>query len=67
VEGDASEAAILKCMEIQLGYVGKYRAKFPKLCEIPFNSTNKFHVSIHDLRDPDDPRYLLVMKVNRER
>jgi magnesium-transporting ATPase (P-type) len=65
VEGDASEAAILKCMETQLGNVIKYRAKFPKLCEIPFNSSNKFQVSIHDMRDPEDPRHLLVMKVNR--
>jgi len=63
VEGDASETAILKCMETQTGNVVKYREKFPKLCEIPFNSSNKFQVSIHDLRDPNDPRYLLVMKV----
>lgn len=65
VEGDASESAILKCMELQYGSVAKYRVKYPKLCEIPFNSTNKFQVSIHDMRDPDDPRYLLVMKVRK--
>lgn len=43
--GDASETAILKCMELTVGEVMKYRAKNRKVCEIPFNSTNKFHVS----------------------
>ncbi|ODM99113.1 Sodium/potassium-transporting ATPase subunit alpha-B [Orchesella cincta] len=67
VQGDASETAILKCMELQFGNVAKYRQKYPKLCEIPFNSTNKFQVSIHDMRNPADPRYLLVMKGAPER
>lgn len=54
-------------MENQIGNVVKYREKHPKLCEIPFNSSNKFQVSIHDMRDPNDPRQLLVMKVYRYR
>ena len=37
----------------------------PKLAEIPFNSTNKYQVSIHEI--VDDPRYLLVMKGAPER
>jgi sodium/potassium-transporting ATPase subunit alpha len=53
-------------MEDQFGDVLQYRKQFPKICEIPFNSTNKFQVSIHDLQDPNDPRYLLVMKVIRK-
>lgn len=65
MEGDASETAILKCMENQLGNAVKHREKHPKLCEIPFNSTNKFQVSIHDMRDPNDARHLLVMKVKQ--
>ena len=36
-----------------------------KLTEIPFNSTNKYQVSIHEV--VDDPRYLLVMKGAPER
>merc|ERR1711981_632584 len=40
VNGDASEAAILKCTELSLGDVMKFRAKNKKVCEIPFNSTN---------------------------
>ena len=43
--GDASETAILKCMELTVGNVMAYRSKNKKVCEIPFNSTNKFHVS----------------------
>jgi hypothetical protein len=51
-------------MENEIGNVAKYREKRPKLMEIPFNSTNKFMLSIHDIRDPNDARHLLVMKVN---
>ncbi|KAH6930492.1 hypothetical protein HPB50_014086 [Hyalomma asiaticum] len=41
--GDASESAILKCMELAIGSVTAYRQRNPKVCEIPFNSTNKYH------------------------
>merc|ERR1719230_1529393 len=42
VNGDASEAAILKCTELTKGNVMDYRARNKKVCEIPFNSQNKF-------------------------
>merc|ERR1711962_1170687 len=67
VNGDASEAAILKCTELSRGNVMEYRKKNKKVCEIPFNSTNKFQVSIHETEDPNDKRYLLVMKGAPER
>merc|ERR1712003_162862 len=67
VNGDASEAAILKCTELSLGDVMGYRARNKKVCEIPFNSTNKFQVSIHETEDKNDNRYLLVMKGAPER
>jgi len=66
VNGDASEAAILKCTELSHGGVMDYRAKNKKISEIPFNSTNKYQVSIHETQD-SDPRYLLVMKGAPER
>jgi len=66
VSGDASEAAILKCTELSHGNVMDYRAKNKKVCEIPFNSTNKYQVSIHETND-SDPRSLLVMKGAPER
>merc|ERR1711983_617387 len=67
VNGDASEAAILKCTELSNGNVMEYRKRNAKVCEIPFNSTNKFQVSIHETEDKNDNRYLLVMKGAPER
>ena len=67
VNGDASEAALLKCCELTLGNVMHYRQKAKKVCEVPFNSTNKYQVSIHENDDKSDKRYLLVMKGAPER
>jgi len=67
VNGDASEAAILKCTELSTGDVMAYRARNPKVCEIPFNSTNKYQVSVHETEDKSDPRYLIQMKGAPER
>merc|ERR1712051_492266 len=67
VNGDASEAALLKCVELSKGNIMDYRAKNKKVCEIPFNSTNKFQVSIHRVDDPNEDRHLLVMKGAPER
>ena len=44
VNGDASEAALLKCCELSDGKVMEYRAARRKVTEIPFNSTNKYQV-----------------------
>uniref|UniRef100_A0A1W7RAY1 Sodium/potassium-transporting ATPase subunit alpha n=1 Tax=Hadrurus spadix TaxID=141984 RepID=A0A1W7RAY1_9SCOR len=65
--GDASESAILKCMELAMGDVAAYRQRNTKVCEIPFNSTNKYHVTIHETEDTTDPSYLLCMKGAPER
>ena len=65
--GDASESAILKCMELAVGDVESYRNRHPKVCEIPFNSSNKYHVSIHECKDTADSVYLLCMKGAPER
>lgn len=69
---DASEAAILKCMEINIGNVIKFRRKYPKVAEVAFNSTNKYHITIHEIpgdtkdEDLDDDYkkcdYILCMK-----
>lgn len=67
VNGDASEAALLKCMELALGDVMSIRKKNKKVCEIPFNSTNKYQVSIHEPEDTSDPRHIMVMKGAPER
>jgi len=64
--GDASESAIIKCCELSFGGTAKYRESNPKVVEIPFNSANKYQVSVHKTDDGDD-RYLLVMKGAPER
>ena len=42
--GDASESALLKCVELSIGKVAEFRAANKKCCEVPFNSTNKYQV-----------------------
>jgi len=64
--GDASESAIIKCCELNFGNTVEYRQKNSKICEIPFNSTNKYQLSIHTTADGED-RYLLAMKGAPER
>jgi sodium/potassium-transporting ATPase subunit alpha len=44
----------------------RFREQNRKINEIPFNSTNKYQVSIHETQDGDE-RYLLVMKGAPER
>ena len=70
VNGDASEAALLKCCELTRNNIIGYREQWKKVCEIPFNSTNKYQVSIHSKgkEDAEDVnKYLLVMKGAPER
>ncbi|XP_005888792.2 potassium-transporting ATPase alpha chain 2 [Bos mutus] len=67
VVGDASETALLKFSEVMLGNVMDIRKRNRKVAEIPFNSTNKFQLSIHETEDPDDKRFLVVMKGAPER
>ena len=63
VNGDASEAAILKFVESTSGNAAALRNSHKKVCEIPFSSTTKFQISVHQ----DDKSHLLVMKGAPER
>ncbi|NXY89078.1 ATP4A ATPase, partial [Alcedo cyanopectus] len=63
VLGDASETALLKFAELTVGPVAEARQRLPKVAELPFNSTNKFQVSVHDAGE----RQLLVLKGAPER
>ncbi|XP_061573127.1 sodium/potassium-transporting ATPase subunit alpha-3b isoform X2 [Cololabis saira] len=67
VAGDASESALLKCIELCCGSVRAMRDRNKKVAEIPFNSTNKYQLSVHETEDTNDNRYLLVMKGAPER
>jgi sodium/potassium-transporting ATPase subunit alpha len=66
--GDASETAILKFVEITVGNIMAQRDANKKVAEIPFNSTNKYQLSIHQPESgAEDQRHLLVMKGAPER
>uniref|UniRef100_A0A3B4BU94 Sodium/potassium-transporting ATPase subunit alpha n=1 Tax=Pygocentrus nattereri TaxID=42514 RepID=A0A3B4BU94_PYGNA len=65
--GDASESALLKCIELCCGSVKDLRDKHPKVAEIPFNSTNKYQLSIHKNPNPSESKHLLLMKGAPER
>ncbi|XP_006989155.1 sodium/potassium-transporting ATPase subunit alpha-1 [Peromyscus maniculatus bairdii] len=67
VAGDASESALLKCIEVCCGSVMEMREKYSKIVEIPFNSTNKYQLSIHKNPNTSEPKHLLVMKGAPER
>jgi len=68
-QGDASESALLKAVELCWADNGtsteEVRKEHKKVVEIPFNSTNKYQVSVHEV--PNDDRHLLVMKGAPER
>lgn len=60
--GDASETAMIKFVQPSRDVI-EMRESNPKLAEIPFNSRNKFQLSIHASENPDDQRLVLLMKV----
>jgi len=54
VHGDATEAGILKMTSAIMGgpeEIDKIRKQNPRVGEIPFNSSNKYHLSIHEDRE----------------
>ncbi|KAJ1112320.1 hypothetical protein NDU88_000588 [Pleurodeles waltl] len=67
VAGDASESALLKCIELCCGSVKEMREKNTKVAEVPFNSTNKYQLSVHKNANPEESRFVLVMKGAPER
>lgn len=77
--GDASETAFLKFCEHVLGKkffpdgnqsnslaVEEYRKLNPRKAEIPFNSSNKYHVTVHCQEEESQPR-MVFMKGAPER
>jgi len=66
VIGDASEAALLRYVT-KIYDVPQIRNEYPKVLEIPFNSENKWQLSIHKkASDPGAP-FLLLLKGAPER
>ncbi|TYZ57510.1 hypothetical protein PybrP1_004353 [[Pythium] brassicae (nom. inval.)] len=64
--GDASESAMIKFCHDKRDII-EYRAANLKLKEIPFNSKNKFQISIHKQENDASKPSLLVMKGAPER
>ncbi|XP_006861704.1 PREDICTED: sodium/potassium-transporting ATPase subunit alpha-4 [Chrysochloris asiatica] len=64
--GDASESALLKFIEQSYSSVKDMRKKNPKVAEIPFNSTNKYQMSIH-IPEDGSHTHMLLMKGAPER
>jgi sodium/potassium-transporting ATPase subunit alpha len=62
--GDASESAMIKFVQDKRDIM-EYRSKNPKLNEIPFNSKNKFQVTVCDMEKGEGP--VLLMKGAPER
>nr|CAD7428904.1 unnamed protein product [Timema monikensis] len=67
VNGDASESALLKFTEQYVGDVMGKRKMNKKVYEIPFNSSNKYHVSIHESGKLNENGHVLMMKGAPER
>lgn len=65
--GDASESGLIKFFQ-PIGDIQKTREQFPivrdtegKLCQMPFNSTNKYAFSINEYELPNS-HYCVYMK-----
>ena len=60
--GDQTESALLRCCELSVGNVAAYRERNPKVFEIPYSASNRYRLSVHQTKDDDDERHLLMMK-----
>eukprot|EP00005_Dracoamoeba_jomungandri_P007697 CAMPEP_0174274970 /NCGR_PEP_ID=MMETSP0439-20130205/59574_1 /TAXON_ID=0 /ORGANISM="Stereomyxa ramosa, Strain Chinc5" /LENGTH=958 /DNA_ID=CAMNT_0015367039 /DNA_START=37 /DNA_END=2910 /DNA_ORIENTATION=+ len=63
---DASEQAMIKFAH-PIRDIYEARERSPLVAQIPFNSSNKFHVIVRETEDPDDDRYIVLMKGAPER
>lgn len=66
INGNASEAALLKFADIVYGSIVPIRRTHLKVTEIPFNSTEKYQVSVHAFNS-DFAFFILEMKGAPER
>jgi sodium/potassium-transporting ATPase subunit alpha len=64
--GDASESAMIKFCHDKRDII-EYREAFNKLKEVPFNSKNKYQLSLHKQDNDDAKPILMVMKGAPER
>ena len=60
VVGDATEAALLRFIEVSKGSAIQYRSQFKKVAEVPFNHSTKLQLSIHEKLDSQG--YIMACK-----
>jgi len=65
-KGDASESALIKFAE-PLHPIVEYRAQYKRIGAIPFNSSNKWMLAIHENKDSVTHPTILLMKGAPER
>ncbi len=61
-KGDASESAIIKFVE-PLRSIMEYRASCHRFAAIPFNSSNKWMLAIHEQEGPDKDKLPVILMV----
>ncbi|XP_063842469.1 sodium/potassium-transporting ATPase subunit alpha-like isoform X2 [Scylla paramamosain] len=62
VFGDASEAALIKWVELSFGNLEETRASYKKVFEIPFTSVSKYHLCIYEIHGKRYSNFMVVMK-----
>ncbi|KAJ3019530.1 hypothetical protein HKX48_002007 [Thoreauomyces humboldtii] len=60
VKGDATEIGLFTYAAQQLPSMDQLGEKYPKVMEIPFNSENKWNLTIHDMRHASGSHTLFV-------
>jgi len=61
IDGNASDKAIFQFVE-RFVDIDQIREKYPKVLEVPFNSKNKWMLTIHRLEGCEGSDALLIMK-----
>jgi len=58
--GDATESGLIRFSASKLLDVDNLAGKYPKIFEVPFNSTNKWHLTIHKKSHSKGPFTLFI-------
>ncbi|KAG0320836.1 hypothetical protein BGZ97_012725 [Linnemannia gamsii] len=66
VLGDATESGLTRWAAVNIGNFDEMQDLYPKVFEVPFNSENKWAMTIHD-KSHDHGRFTLLMKGAPER
>lgn len=62
VVGDASEAALIKWVQMSFGNLDELRRSHRRVCEVAFTSYSKYHLCIYSIQGKRHSHFLLVMK-----